>query len=347
VNSSDIIAEARAMWWSLRWLVLSLTAPLSAQPAFEADIAAGKYGKIVAVSVEQHGKPVYAKRFDSKSGPHDIRSTGKSITALAVGVAIADGKLIGVDAKVWPLLGAKPDDPRKDITVRDLLTMSSALDCDDGKKTSPGQEEKMYRTKSWRAFAMALPLAKDYKRDGNGFGRWSYCTAGVFLLGQVVEAATGERFDAFVQRRLLGPLDISDAEWRKSPSGEIQSGGQLRIGAESLAKLGRMVLDGGHWQGQQILPESWIKDMLQPHRQVGQYVHYGYLWWFWPYKTPSGPQGSWMMQGNGGNIVAIFRDYDAVIVVQAANYNKADADAQSVKIIEAALAILSAPYPAR
>ncbi len=99
--------------------------------------------------------------------------------------------------------------------------------------------------------------------------------------------------------------------------------------------------------GKSIIPESWIREMLQSHRQIGQYVHYGYLWWFWPYTSPAGPQGSWMMQGNGGNIVAIFRDYDAVIVVQAANYNKPDAHAHSLRIIEAALASLPAPPPKR
>lgn len=332
----------------MRWTMplLLLAAPVGAQATsslgpIEQDIANGKLGKIVAVAVEQHGRSLYARRFDGKTGPHDIRSAGKSITALAIGAAIADGRLSGVDVKVWPMLGAKGNDPHNDITVRDLLTMSSSLDCDDGNKRSPGQEEKMYRTKNWRAFAMALPLAQGYGRDEKGFGRWSYCTAGVFLLGQVVEAATGERFDAYVQRRLFDPLGISDVEWRKSPSGEIQSGGQLRISAEALEKIGRMTLDGGLWQGKQIIAESWIKEMLQPHRQIGQHIYYGYNWWFWPFTSPIGPQGSWMMQGNGGNMVAIFRQYDAVIVVQSANYNQLDADAYSVRIVQAALSALS------
>jgi CubicO group peptidase (beta-lactamase class C family) len=331
--------------------LLSLSIPALAAPfslsKTEIEIAAGNYGKIRSLLIEQHGKIVYQRDFVKAARPplHDIRSAGKSITALAVGLAISDGKLPSVDAAVWPLLGAAADDPHNGITVRDLLTMSSELNCNDADRKSPGQEEKMYRQKDWQAFAMKLPLATGYARDAKGYGRWSYCTAGVFLLGQLVEKAVGERFDLYVKRRLFDPLGINQVEWRRSPTGEVQSGGQLKIGAADLAKIGRMVLDQGRWQGQQIVPESWVRDTLQPHRQVDTYVHYGYLWWFWPIKAPSGHQPSWLMQGNGGNMVAIFRAYDAVVVVQSANYNQPDADARSNRIIEAALASLPAPPP--
>lgn len=338
----------------MRFALIAILACIIAQPAnagpfdlgaIEAEILSGKLGKIEAVTIEQHGKTVYQRIFDDADAArvHDIRSVGKSITALAVGLAIADGKLASIDVPVWPLLGAPEDDLHADITVRDLLTMSSALDCNDGEPKSPGQEEKMYRRNDWRSFAMALPLAADYQRDAKGYGRWSYCTAGVFLLGQLVEKTVGERFDLYVQRRLFDPLDIKNVEWRRSPAGEVQSGGQLKIGPADVAKIGRLALNGGRWQGEQLVPENWVREMLQPHRQVGTNVYYGYLWWFWPIKSPIGYQPSWLMQGNGGNMVAIFRDYDAVIVVQSSNYNKSDANAQSNRIIEAALAALPTP----
>jgi CubicO group peptidase (beta-lactamase class C family) len=314
-------------------------------PRLEQDIAAGKLGKIVSVVVEQHGQVRYARSYGRATPQtlHDVRSAGKSLTALAVGIAIAEGKLGGVDAKVWPLLGARPDDARGAITVRDLLTMSSALDCDDGSGRSPGQEEKMYGTRDWKAFALGLPPAAGYARDAKGFGRWSYCTAGVFLLGRVVEAATGEVFDRYVQSRILDPLGIAAVEWRRSPSGEVQSGGQVRMRAGDLAKVGRMVLDRGRWQGRQVVPEAWIAEMLTPHRQVGEHVHYGYLWWFTPVRSPRGLEPSWRMQGNGGNVVAIFRDYDAVVVVQTANYNQRDADERTFSILSSALGALPQP----
>ena len=239
-------------------------------------------------------------------------------------------------------MGATAHNPHNDISIRDLLTMSSALDCNDHKKRSPGQEERMYRKKIWRNFVMNLPLEKDYLRDQQGYGRWSYCTAGVFLLGQVIEAATGQRFDQYVQSHLFDPLEINNVKWRKSKSGEIQSGGQIKMRAKDLGKIGRLVLNRGVWKGQQIVSKDWIKQMLTPHRKLSEYVYYGYLWWFTPIRAPEGLQASWYMSGNGGNMVAIFPNFDAVIVVQAANYNKSYAGRNTFTIMERVMAQISA-----
>ena len=325
--------------------------PAMAQPLpdysiaeLEAAIAAGKLDRIAVLAAEQHGERVYAQRFDGEAAgtPIDIRSAGKSLTALAVGAAIADGALAGVDVAVWPYLGRPRGEPWDSITVADLLGMSSALDCNDWDRKSPGQEERMYRTRVWRDFALALS-ARDYVRDQRGEGTFSYCTAGVFLLGQVVERATSERFDAYVQRRLFDPLEIDGVAWRHSRSGEIQSGGQLTIGSDALLKIGRMVLDGGRWKGEQLLPKSWIDTMLSPRHQLGEHVYYGHLWWATQIRSPRGYEGAWMMKGNGGNLVAILRDYDAVLVVQAENYNRKDADRHAFTALAALLASLEPP----
>jgi len=311
----------------------------------ETDIEDGRLGDIVSVTIEQHGDIVYSRNFNKadKNVPHDIRSAGKSLTALAVGIAIDEGRLESVDQKAWPLLGAPVGDIHNEITIRDLLTMSSALDCNDSDKRSPGQEERMYRKKIWREFALNLPLTDGYKRDDKGYGRWSYCTAGVFLLGQIVETVTGEKFDAFVQTRLFDPLSINEVIWKTSKTGEIQSGGQIKMRSADLAKIGRMVLDGGVWKGSRIVSQEWTKRMLYPHRKLSKFVYYGYLWWFTPIRAPEGLQSSWYMQGNGGNMIAMFREYDAVIVVQAANYNKSYASRNAFTIIEASLAFLKHP----
>ncbi|WP_209348872.1 serine hydrolase [Pontixanthobacter sp. CEM42] len=333
-------------------LLLGVLAPITATaqtislPELEQRIADKDLGKIVAVQVEQGGEIAYSQRFDRKDVDYltDIRSAGKSLTALAVGMLVDEGKL-SVETKVWPLLGSAPDDPRNDITVRDLLTMSSSLDCSDRTLKSPGNEERMYRTEIWRDFAMNIPVDADYARDEKGYGRFSYCTAGVFLLGQVVEEVSGQRFDDFMAERVFTPLGIEDVKWTRSRSGEVQSGGQIKMRVGDLITIGRMVLDGGTYNGTQIVSAEWIKQMLQPHRTTGEYVHYGYLWWFNLVKSPGGYEPSWMMMGNGGNIVSIYRNYDAVIAVQSRNYNKDYAYKNSFEIMWDVLAAL--PIPAK
>ncbi|MFU7528725.1 serine hydrolase domain-containing protein [Qipengyuania sp. ASV99] len=319
--------------------------PAASLGELEDAIDRGRYGPIVAIEAEQHRTTTWSYRTNRSDAewPHDIRSAGKSLTALAVGVAIADGHLESLDAKVWPILGAPENDPHNDITVSDLLTMSSALNCDDSERRSPGQEERMYRTRDWRAFAMSIPIDPEYRRDGSGQARFSYCTAGVFLLGQVVEAVTGERFDTYVERRIFAPLGITNVVWRRSPSGQVQSGGQLRIGAADLGKIGRMVLDRGRWGDEQIVPEAWVAEMLTPRAQPAPGIAYGYLWWLYHIPTPIGPQPSWIMSGNGGNLVAIFRAYDSVVVVQSAAYNQSQAGDRSFAIVRDAIAAMALP----
>ena len=307
----------------------------------EAAIEDGELGKIAALASSQGGEITYRRRFDGKpSGdPVDIKSAGKSITALAVGMAIMDGKLAGRDVAVWPYLGKSRGEPFDSITVGDLLAMASALECDDRDSKSPGQEEKMYRTRVWRDFALGLP-AREFARGESGYGPFSYCTAGVFLLGQVVQTATGERFDNYVQRRLFDPLGIAGVEWRTSRSGEIQSGGQLTIPDDALLKIGRLVLNRGEWNGEQLIDRDWIRSMLSPRHTLAENQYYGDLWWATPLRAGDRYVAAWMMKGNGGNIVAVVPSHDAVLVVQTRNYNKRDAERHAFTALWAMLGAL-------
>lgn len=331
--------------------ISALSSPVAAQPLerlsiseLEARIAAGDFGKVAALAAEQGGTTIYRQRFDGKAAgtPIDIRSAGKSITAIAVGMAIEDGALAGTDVAVWPFLDSARGEPFDTITVNDLLGMSSALDCNDWDKSSPGQEDRMYRKRIWRDHALALP-ARQYERSAKGEGPFSYCTAGVFLLGQVVEKATGERFDAYVQRRLFDPLGIEGVKWKRSRSGEVQSGGQLTISDEALLRIGRMVLNKGLWNGERLVSEEWITRMLTSRHALSSHVHYASLWWITPLAKPGGYTPALMMKGNGGNIVALVPEYDAVLVVQAENYNRDMAERAAFTALAAMLATLDVP----
>ncbi|MEM1052359.1 MAG: serine hydrolase [Pseudomonadota bacterium] len=342
----------RVLGWLAGVVALHLfSLPAAAQPLPDLTIAEledriedGDLGKIRALALEVGGKVIYRKRFGGgEIGDRvDIKSAGKTITALAVAAAIADGNLPGLDLNVWPYLGSERATPFSSITVSDLLNMSSALDCNDWERRSPGQEERMYRKRVWRDFALELP-ARDFTRDARGAGPFSYCTAGVFLLGQVVEKAVGERFDLYVQRRLFTPLGIDGADWRTSRSGEIQSGGQLTISDGALLKIARMVIDGGTWEDQEILPKDLLGALLRPTHQLGEYVRYGHLWWFSAIRSQRGFEGAAMMKGNGGNIVALVPSLDAVLIVQSESYNRREAERNSFIALTTMLRQLSAP----
>jgi CubicO group peptidase (beta-lactamase class C family) len=324
-----------------------LAPPVAAQrldlSAMSAQIEAGRYRNIEGIRVQRGGEVLFEASYRGNSAETrvDARSAGKSITAIAVGMAIDDGKIAGVDAPAFAFFkDGEPfanDGPlKRGITIRDLLAMSSALDCDDWTDASPGNEERMYDTRDWTRFALDIPLAATYARAPSGLGRYSYCTAGAFLLGRIVERATGERFDAYVQRRLFDPLGITGAKWAKSPAGEVQSGGQLSLRVRDFAAIGQLVMDGGTVGGKQIVSRQWLGEMLRPRAKATPLDAYGYLWWVRDWREPGKPKPwpGFYMSGNGGNKILLFPDLKAVVVILSTNYNRRDMHELTGALIE-------------
>lgn len=323
-----------------------VTAPAQAtqpmpMPALDAAIENRDYRRIEAVIVERGGVVQFENYYGDTNAETriDARSAGKSITALAVGIAIDEGALSGVDARVFDLLADRAPfehdhELKRAITVRDFLTMSSALDCNDW-EPSPGNEERMYDRRDWTRFALDIPIAENYARDESGFGRYSYCTAGAFLLGRVLERATATPFDEYVQSRIFTPLGIEGAIWRRSPTGEVQSGGQLSLRARDFSAIGRMILNRGvDGAGNRIVSRQWLGQMFQPVRRATQTDGYGYLWWIRNYRTANRTYTAFYMSGNGGNKVVLLPEIDTVVVILSTFYNQRTMHQQTNDIIE-------------
>ena len=303
-------------------------------------IASGAYPQTTSIVVVDERGIAFEEYFNegSRDTLNDTRSATKTLVAMAVGAAIEDGYIKSVDAPILDYFAdmapfANDAALKHEITVRDLLTMSSALDCDDNNDT-PGNEENMYPLDDWKRFALDLPIMKGWTRDASGLGPWRYCTAGSFLLGQTVERATGERIDRFVERRILKPLGIEQAKWDLSPSGEIQTGGGLELTARDLAKLGAMMSDGGRLDGRQILPREWVREMETVRRDAFGDMQYGYQMWTRTYASPCGGGQGWMMAGNGGNLVLSLPDRRAALVISRTRYNTRGMHQETQELVE-------------
>jgi CubicO group peptidase (beta-lactamase class C family) len=211
----------------------------------DALVRSGELKKITSILVARHGKVVHETYFEGDASTlRDTRSATKAITGLLAGIAVDAGLLPGVDAKVLPFLAEKQPiqnpDPRKDaITVEDLLTMSSILECNDWNSFSRGNEERMYPIEDWVRFALDLPVRGFTQGDEPAkqpYGRdFSYCTAGVVTLGAVLQKAVKGPLDAFADDRLFLPLGITRAEWVHSPLGLAMGGGGLRLTSRASA----------------------------------------------------------------------------------------------------------------
>ena len=302
-------------------------------------IAAGRYPATTSVLIVRDGAIAYERYFGDGGANklNDTRSATKTLVALAVGQAIESRAIASVDAPAFAFFNDRApfanDSPAKRaITVADLLTASSALDCDDNNDT-PGNEENMYPKQDWTRFVLDLPTKPDWTRDAAGRGPWAYCTAGSFLLGQIVQRATGQRIDRYVDRTLLRPRGITRRKWDQSPSGEYQTGGGLEFTSRDLARLGWMMADGGRWRGQQIVASAWIAQMMQP-RDAFLDMRYGYQFWTRTYQSDCGPVEVWFMAGNGGNDVLAIPGRHAAAVITRTAYNTRNMHQQTFDMIQ-------------
>jgi CubicO group peptidase (beta-lactamase class C family) len=293
-------------------------------------VRSGALRKITSLLVARHGKIVHETYFEGDAGTlRDTRSATKTITGALTGIAIGEGLLPGTDAKLLSFFPEKQPvrnpDPRKDaITVEDLLTMSSILECNDWNDFSRGNEERMYPVEDWIRFALDLPV-RGFTRGAEPatqpHGRsFSYCTAGVVALGGVLQRVAGKGVDEFARERLLGPLGIERAEWVYSPLGLPMTGGGLKLRSRDLLKLAQLYLNGGAWDGTRLVPDAWVKESMRPHATIGDKTEYGYLLWLRPFGPKGKEQAVAYMSGNGGNKVAIVPGLDLVAVLTSTNY---------------------------
>jgi CubicO group peptidase (beta-lactamase class C family) len=309
--------------------------------ALNAKVIAEEFPDTTSVLVYRNGKLVFERYFGAGgiNVLNNTRSATKTLTAFIVGQAIEAGSLRSADERAFELLPQlapfKNDgELKRGITIMDLLTMSSALDCNDFDERNVGNEENMYPLTHWSRWVVDLPVKADYSRTASGRGPFSYCTGGVFLLGQIVQRAAGMPLDRYFDQRLLLPLGIRERQWARSPGGELQTGGGLMLRSRDLLKFGVLLVDEGRWLGHQIVPEAWVRRMQTLTNVVNDSQGYGVLAWQRHYDSPCGKINGWYMSGNGGNVVVSVPLKNTVAVVTRTHYNQRGMHDQTVRLLE-------------
>ena len=301
-------------------------------------IAEGLYKDIKSVIVIRNGELLIEEYFNGadRSTLHDTRSVGKSFASTMMGIAIGEGHIKNENQTLrdfYDLRQFANYSPRKEsVTLRHLLTMTSGFDGNDDFEDSPGNEEKMYPTADWVRFALSVPM-DDKTTVGE---QWRYFTAGVVVLGDVINKSVPGGLDKYSKEKLFSPLGITKYQWQYTPQKVPNTAGGLRMSALDFAKYGQLYKNGGRWSGKQIIPRGWVEKTFskQVRRGPGDDEHYGYLFWYTLPTAKGNQHEAFLATGNGGNKIFVFRDQPLVVVITATAYGKWYMHRQATSMME-------------
>ncbi len=324
---------------------------------FDSEIASGKFGNVDGLTIVRHGKLVFDKRYERDyaniygeeakkesplnagdlSGPynyynswwhpwyqrgelHSLQSVTKTITSIVFGVARKRGDIPDIDTPVLKYFDESKiqnvDDRKRRMTIRHLLTMSAGLDWNEGLPYSDPNNtgSQMEASRDWVEYTINRPMANE---PGSTF---AYNSGATQILAHVFRVATGTDIEEYAVRNLFTPLGIKQFFWKRSPSGLIDAEGGLYMRPRDVAKLWQLFLNGGKWNGTEIVSPEWVKDSVTPHMDLGPNTKYGLKWWLYPYGKDN-KFTAWSGSGFGGQFPIVLPEYDIVFVVTAWNVN--------------------------
>ncbi|WP_243061791.1 serine hydrolase [Humibacter sp. RRB41] len=247
----------------------------------------------------------------SAERPHLLYSLTKSFTSIAVGLAVADG-VLSLEDRVVDLLpdhvpGDVSDQGRR-ITVHHLLSMTA------GHPTDSLEEAWQLEPNDLVKGFLRMPVAT---AEGT---RHTYDNATTFILARMVERATGRNLPEFLDERLFHPMGIEDAEWDRVGNGAAFGFHGLHLRSEAVAAFGELLLRGGRWGDQQLVPRDWVELATSKRIDSRHYAEgadgadflcgYGYQFWM----SRHGFHGS----GAFGQHCVVVPTHDLVVVVTSA-----------------------------
>jgi CubicO group peptidase (beta-lactamase class C family) len=259
--------------------------------------------------VVKDGKLIFERYGDglSRDYNYELYSVTKTITALAFGIAADDGKINVSDkisswiTKIYPDFKDALKD-KADIELRHLMSMSSGLLYKQVEGTDPLYYTAPNRLQVALTTVPRIPPATEFE----------YTDANPVLVGAAIKAAAGEPEDKFVEERLFKPLSMKNALWTGADQNGMVSGGWgLRLRAVDMAKIGLLMLNGGQWQGKQIVSKAWIDQMSTPSATATA-KDYGYYCWI-NHIVESEPEFGAM--GFKGQFITVLPKEHAVVVM--------------------------------
>ena len=270
---------------------------------------------MVSSVVIKNGYIVHESYYGSYDETHrrNIFSCTKSFASTLIGIALAEGHISSLDDPVMDFFSdrtiANMDSRKQAITIEHLLTMTDGFDWPEHPYGAGSPYNQMTSSDDWVQFVLDRPMAHDPGEV------WNYNSGSSHLLSTIVNITTGQYAHEYAEDQLFAPLGITQYDWGKDPDGNAFGGASLRLTPRDMAKLGFLFLNNGTWDGEQIIPASWVSGATASHELLWEERGYGYQWWTHP--TLSG----YSARGYLGQFIYVFPELNLVVVFTAStNY---------------------------
>lgn len=252
----------------------------------------------------------YARGY-SRQGRYTSFSVAKSLTSTLVGAAIRDGAIRSVEDPVTRYIPELAGSAYDDVTVRQVLTMTSGVKWNEDYTDPNSDVARMYAKPVPAGVDPTVAYLRTLTREAAPGTKWVYKTGETNLIGVLVTKATGKSLTEYAEQKIWRPFGMErDLFWMVDQSGQNIGGCCLSASLRDYARIGQFVLSGGKG----VVPEGWFADAVRPapeaiNPRTG--FGYGYQWW-------TLPTGSFQAQGIFGQLIHIDPARRLVIVMSSA-----------------------------
>ncbi len=265
------------------------------------------YPSIHSLLIVRNGKLVaeaYCRDKKDRDRFHSLQSATKSITSILIGIAIDQGLIDSVSQKVYHFIPEYFDDDvnKREITIRDVLTMETGLDFDNDKHT--------VELVNWKGSTLEYVLRK--KLIFTPGSDWYYGDGNPQLLSGIIQKVSGKTEEEFARENLFNPLNISLYQWEKAADGLTFGAVGLWLTPRDIAKIGQLMVQNGMWEGTRIISPEWIDESTS---RQSSFQNYGYYWYPWE------EENAYFAEGHGGQLIYVVPDQQLSIVITADSYS--------------------------
>lgn len=249
-------------------------------PGLEAFMAEQRTAGIVIIQDGKVRLERYGLDFDA-GGRWTSFSVAKSFTSTLVGAAIQDGAIKSLEDKVSNYIPDMKGSAYDDVTIRQLLTMSSGVRWNEDYEDPNADVAKFNNTTADAGVDATVSYMRKLPRAHPPGEVWNYNTGETNLIGVLVSSATGKTLSAYLEEKIWKPFGMaSDATWLLNSTGTEISGCCIQASTMDFARLGQFVLSGGKIGDTQIVPADWFAQAIVKQKDIGRPGRgYGFQWW--------------------------------------------------------------------